>query len=734
MVILAGCNAAPTGTPTATAPVEPTPTPELAQPPVRIVSPPDPADVVTAYFDAWQEDDYGAMYARLSAESRASISEEDFANRYLDALIEAAVPTGQLDYQILSAQVHDPESAEAQYRLVLHSQLIGDIVREHRIALALEGGEWRVIWDPALILPDLAGGNHLRMVNFVPQRGLIYDRNGDPLVEYTDAYALGLVPNEINVDAEADMLTLLSRATGHPPEYIASLYLNVGLGYEFYIPFTSIMAAAFDPFYNALNSFDAVRIAPFSGRYYVNAGVAPQSVGYVSAIQPEEVDQFRRQGYQWTERVGREGLEVWGASYLGGTRGGALYLDDPDGNLIVKIGEQPARPASDIHTTLDKDLQIAVQKALLGFKGAAVVLERDTGRVLAIASSPTFDPNLFNPDNYNSQFTSPLFNPDEPLFNRAVRGQYALGSVFKIVTIAAALESDLFSPQSTYDCQYEFTELGSPILYDWTYEREDVPPSGVLTLPEGLMRSCNPWFWHIGLTFFEQDMITQIADMAKGFGLGSPTGIELPEEAAGQVPVPTEKLDATNLAIGQGGLLVTPIQVARFVVAVGNGGTLYQPQLVERIVDSDGQVVESFQPIATGSLPVSAEMLQVIRAAMESVVIDSRGTAYRVMGAFPRVRGVPLAGKTGTAQLDGAADPHSWYVVYSDAGRQDRPDIAIAVIVENEGEGAEFAAPIALRILETYFLDRPITKFPWEARIGVPQDLLPDPEEQEEGF
>jgi penicillin-binding protein 2 len=242
------------------------------------------------------------------------------------------------------------------------------------------------------------------------------------------------------------------------------------------------------------------------------------------------------------------------------------------------------------------------------------------------------------------------------------------------------------------------------------------------------MRSCNPWFYHIGLTLFNQGLRNLIPEMARGFGLGQPTGVVgVPEEAPGQVPAdPQEKLAATNIAIGQGDLQVTPIQVAAFVAAVANGGTLYRPQMVERIVSPTDTVIQQFTPEAVGTLPITPENLAIIQDAMNMVVRNSRGTAYSVVGAFP----IELHGKTGTAEVGGGLDPHAWFVAYSNEDNAEQPDIAVVVIAENAGEGSEIAAPIARRVFEVYFFGRPRLLYPWEDRLGVPDDLLPEEEEE----
>jgi penicillin-binding protein 2 len=435
--------------------------------------------------------------------------------------------------------------------------------------------------------------------------------------------------------------------------------------------------------------------------------------------------------------VGRGGLEYFAEDSLAGVRGGVLYVVDPNKNIITQLAAKKPEPAQAVYTTIDYDLQLGLQRSNAlsnGMLGAIVVLERDTGRVLAMLSSPGFNPNLFEPTNYNySYLINDLYDPiTTPLLNRATQGQLPLGSVFKIVTMSAALQSGLYTQDSTYECGYFFTELPGMEPHDWTYDHYlkdgKTQPSGLLTLPEGLMRSCNPWFWHIGLDFYNRGMFTTLSDMALGFGLGSSTGLEI-GDLAGQIPEPTSQVDAINLAIAQGNTLITPLQVADFVAAVGNGGTLYTPNVIDQIVPVVGDPTYVFTPTVRGTLPVSPENLSLVQEAMVTVVMNPRGTAYRTsaygINSFVNNTGIPVAAKTGTAE-SGYADPHAWFAGYTFAGRENRPDIAIAVIVENGGEGSEVAAPIFRRVLEIYFLGSPQMRYPWEAQVGVVATPTPE--------
>jgi penicillin-binding protein 2 len=726
-LVLAACAPAaqtPTITPTDL------PTPTLAEPSVQTTRPPDVLAAAQAYLDAWKQEDYAAMYNLLTPISRDAITAEEFEKFYRDVIAEAALSSW--DSEILSS-LTNPRSAQVGYRVTLRSVLVGELQRETLMNLSLENGAWQVQWDEALVMPELHNGNYLRMEYRSPQRANIYDKSGSALVAQADAVAIGLDTAQVDEEFTNSLLTELFLLTGVRPETLRP-QLDAYRPSGWYLPVADVSADALNAFSIDICSRTGVICQPFRGRYYFESGIAPHVVGYVSAIQAEEVEQYKRLGYNvFSDRVGQKGLEVWGEQYLGGTRGGVLYLVAPDGAIITRLAESNPTPAQAIYTTLDKDLQMGVQAAMSNLRGAIVVLERDTGRVLAMASSPGFNPNLFEPQNYNSSTQIlDLFDQEQlPLLNRATQGQYPLGSVFKIIPFAEALESGFYTPETEYNCEYFFTELFGVTLNDWTYDHylEDgkTQASGILTLPEGLMRSCNPWFWHIGLDLFNRGLTTGISYMARGFGLGKVTGFELPEES-GNIPDPGSQLDATNLAIGQGNMLVTPLQVAVFIAAIGNGGTLYTPHVVERIAPPDGAATYLFTPQVAGTLPISTETLSIIQDAMVSVVSNPRGTAYFVLGPFGRSYSIPIAGKTGTAQ-SGFGDPHAWFAGYSFANRENKPDIAVVVIAERAGEGSEIAAPIFRRVMEVYFLGRPQIKYPWESQIGVV--ATPTPEEAE---
>jgi len=705
---------------------------------VKITSAPDAQEPMRVYLEAFKSDNYEAMYEMLTQASRNTISAEDFSKRHSDAL--NTMSAGSFDYETLSALVNNPYTAQVAFRIVYHTALVGDISRDMVARFNLEDGEWKLQWDESLILPELAGGMRLAMDYQIPARGDIYDADGKAIVNQASAVALGIIPGQMSDKNSGTLINELSQLCLIDPEELRDKIASSGL--DWYIPVCEASVEEAERIL-ALNPGGLV-VTPYEARFY-HQGLASQVVGYTQFISEENLDEYRRLGYRGDERVGAAGIEKWAEDYLAGKHGGSLYVVDPNsGQIVSRISESAPQPASSIYLTIDRDLQFYAQQALTGFRGAVVVLERDTGRVLAMAASPGFDANLFEPTNYNNTLLTELINDaEQPLVNRATQGQYPLGSVFKIITFSAALESGLFLPETTLDCQYEWTGLPDRVLYDWTWEKcqervqagefcdtRSTTPSGLLTLPEGIMRSCNPWFYQIGLDLYNFDRGSDIANMARAFGFGAPTGIEQVSEAPGQIIDPPSLLDAVNQAVGQGDVLVTPLQTAMMIAAVGNGGTLYRPQLVESIQPVEGEPTVVFKPEARGTLPLRPDNLEVLQEALISVVDDPRGTANF------RLRGMdfPAAGKTGTAESGSAiGKPHAWFAGYTYCGDLDdelpvcenKPDIAVAVIVENIGDGSEYGAPIFRRMIQVHYFGTPQSLFWWEASYGVPRTPTP---------
>lgn len=676
----------PAPTPT---PVPPTPTPL-----------PSPMEAITAALEAIRREDPEALWPWLTPASRAALSREDLRALWRATLNAAGVQS--VEIQPL-AVIQEGEITQARYRIRWTTALFGELEAEGTLELRLLPEGWRVVWRDALLWPALGEGERLQVEYVIPERANLYDRNEQSLAAQGEWVEIGVVPGQIT--DEGLLLQRLARVTGLPPETIRSRYASGRP--DWYMPIVTLPADHVAPFAADLEATPGVVLRVRSGRIY--AGVAPQTVGIVGKIPPEELDAWRRRGYRGDEWVGRMGLEAWGEPYLAGTHGGRLFIQParPEGTPRL-IAERPFTPGRSIITTLSRDLQAQVEEIFGDRTGAVVVMDPRNGDLLAIASGPKFDPNA-------------LLRPNSPppppgaFLNRATQGLYPPGSIFKIVMMAAALTHG-FTPRSVFQDPGYWDGLG-PGYRKWCWLRTG---HGLVDLPTALIVSCNVAFYHIGFALYQQDPDI-VPQMARAFGLGAPTGVRGIPEEAGLVPDaawraqqggrPWSAGDAVNMAIGQSDLLVTPLQIARMLAAVANGGVLYRPRLVARISRAPGQPEETFEPEAQGQLPISEEALSVIRQGLLGVTTHPRGTATWVFRGMP----FQVAGKTGTAETIPGQKPHAWFACYAPA---DRPELVVVVVVEHGGQGSAVAAPLARQILEAYY--------------GLPRTPLPAPPAQED--
>ena len=687
----------------------------------------DPAGYARAFYRAWEMGDYLGMYSLLTPSSQVVVDSASFIRRYEETMRTAAV--SNVHAQPLGV-LREGNTAEFGVRVTLTSDIVGDLVRDHTAHMAYEGGRWGIVWDEGLILPELAGGNRLTLETRVPSRGNIYDVGGKALAYQGSAYELGVIPGRIQ--DEPGLLAALSKALGLSPEQIKEKYAAALP--EWYVPVGVVSEDALPQFALALEPYLDKGLATPKRRpmrLYSDTNSAAHVIGYMGSITPERLAEYQAQGFTGDEMVGIAGLEAWGEDFLNGDRGGILSVVDATGQVISLVGDRAPQPARSIYTTLDLKFQAAVEQALADAVathpaadfGAIAVLDPRDGAVRALATWPTYDPKAFDPLRPDSaQVVGALLNdPGQPLLNRATQGAYPAGSTFKLVTYGAALASGLYTPDSRYSSTGSWSRLGEEFTkYDWLSSGH-----GTISLRTALVVSCNSCFYDVGYTIDGADN-TLLPRIAREFGLGQPTGIQGIAESAGLIPDPEWKLanigegwatgDAVNMAIGQGYVQVTPLQMANIVAAIANGGTLYRPTLVDRIGESPTSPEELPEPHVNGVLPLSAEQLAVVRESLWNVTHAGNGTATHRFVDMP----VPVAGKTGTAEAPPGL-PHAWFVGYAPAepyttpdGRLvETPELAIAVVLEHAGEGSDVAAPLFRRVVELYYGIDP-TPFPWQ--------------------
>ena len=704
-VLMTGCGNTPLTSPSITATTTAISTPVPTPSPTLDVATPE--SVGRGFLSAWEIGNYTEMYNLLLPSLRAGLPQADFENAYRRALDLTTTISVTLTPQTLSI---DKDKAWIAFNEVWHTGLFGDLQAANQVSLVKENGQWGIDWHRDTIWPDLASGNTFAVEYQIPPRANIYDHNGAGLAIPSTIVTVGVIPQ--NIQDETAVLNALSQVLGLTVEEIQTSY--AGQPAHWYIPIQDITGEA-SLAYDDLLSLPGIQRRERTGRLYPLEGVASHVVGWISPIPEESYSMYRHQGYRGDELVGIAGLESWGESILAGTNGGRLSIVSADGGHIKSLVERRPERGRAIYTTIDREFQYSAEQALGERRGAIVALDVHTGAILALTSGPHFDNNVFIRLTDTWPRLAVLNDPNLPLLNRAIQGIYPSGSIFKIVTITAGLEAGGLTADSTFFCPGYWDGLGEMNRKVCWLETGH----GTITLKDGLSASCNVTFYEVG-KILDGIAPDTLSTYGRSFGFGAKTGLQEFSDAPGLIPDPEWKQatyregwgtgDTVNLAIGQGFLQVTPLQVARMMAAVANGGTLYRPYVVDRVVGSAGNVEPIAEIQATGRLPISQANLAIVQEALYGVTTASFGTTtHRFQGL-----NIPVAGKTGTAeQSDENALPHSWFAGYFPA---DDPQIAMAILVENAGEGSTVAAPMFRQVLEGYY-GLPITPLPTPAAI-----------------
>jgi penicillin-binding protein 2 len=680
-----------------------------------------PEDAAKAFLDAWKSAKYEDMYAALSTQSQEIYALPVFKTSYEDAA--DALSLSGIEYTVSKTEIQGAAAA-VTYDVSFVSPVFGTIDDPGRtLRLVQKPGGWGVAWSSMDIFDGLAAGSRLEVTSRRQPRGTIYDRNGQPLVEPTGT----LIPvyaaqqDMPNVD---DCLDLLADVLMKQRYDLVNYFAPFAPDTIFYLG--TIDAETEAARGQELRDICAASIYTDSSRdvrHYVLGSGAVHLTGYVGQIPVEELQSYQDRGYASGDLVGLSGIEQQYEEVLGGQPEKVLRIISSTGVILRELGGKQGTDPESVTLTIDRDLQSATAHALVdAFNYAepnwaapgispgagAVVIDVKTGAILAMSSYPFFDPNIFNPDSpieSRGIAVSDVYgDPRQPLRNRVVQEQYFPGSTFKIITLSAALSENLF-PEPTFYCDLTWDgrakgDTASP-RFDWrSFEPEDSPTSnaaGELTASQALTASCNPFFYEMGVRLFQKSP-DSLVGYARRLGLGAATGLDrVFGEASGSLPNPTAIEQGINEAIGQGGIQVTILQMARMVASIANGGTLYKPFLVEKVGGDNGTMpVMQAEPVVIGDNGLSDAVMNQVKQGMCAVTTDTTlGTAWFNFEEASFL----TCGKTGTAQ-SGRREPYGWFVAYAP---KDDPQIAVAVMVEYSREGSETAGPIARRILDSYF-------------------------------
>ena len=550
--------------------------------------------------------------------------------------------------------------------------------------------------------------NRIHLQKILPFRGLILDRNGELLVDNRPSYNLYILPEDIQ--DRKQLLASLKFLLDINPEEISDKLDKTSNVYSFkpILIKKDITRDELAVIETNLFNLPGLTVEPSHQRKYIFGNLASHVIGYLGEISENELRSGKYSDNSSGDLIGKSGVEGRWQNYLNGITGDMQVEVDAAGRKLQVLSKIPPVSGMNITLTIDKNLQSLAEENLKDKKGAIVALNPNNGEVLAMASSPAIDPNLFINGIDKTEWEKMISSGDFPLQNKAISGQYPPGSTFKIIMSLAGLEEGVIDPGENLSCNGEFT-VGNRTYQCWKEHGH-----GSVNFLRAITESCDIYFYKIGIRLG----IDKIAYYAKMCGLGQKTGFELSNEAEGLIPtsewklkrfgVPWQLGETVSTSIGQSFVSVTPLQMARLISAVFNGGKLYQPQIVRRIGNDKDDIYQS-TPTLMGEISVRQENLELLKEALIAVVNEPQGT-----GSKAEIKGIKVAGKTGTAQivtLDAAKDlnskgkatdefkDHAWFVAIAPA---ENPQIALAVLIEHGGHGASAAAPIARDLIKEY--------------------------------
>jgi penicillin-binding protein 2 len=556
---------------------------------------------------------------------------------------------------------------------------------------------------------QMSTNNCIRIRENPAARGMILDRKGRLLALNRPSFEVYLVPEDLKENPE--VLVRVGQMLNMNPEGIKEKLQTQ----KKRTPFRPVKIKS-DIEWNELARLETSRVH-LPGlfvdvrprRTYHHGPLASHLIGYLGEVDENELRQSAGSPYRMGAMIGKYGVEYQWETYLRGVDGGRQIEVDALGREIKDLGSVESFPGNNLTLTIDFDLQRVAEEAFQEKTGALIAMDPKSGRVLAMVSKPSFDPDTFARNISSEEWKSLTENPFSPLQNKGIQGQYPPGSVFKIITAIAGLETGVITPNTQLTCKGVYP-YGNR---DFRCYKEG--GHGTINLHRAIVESCDIYFYQVGLKVG----VDAIAHYAQEFGLGGLTGIALPHEKSGIVPstswkkrrlgAPWYSGETLSLAVGQGYINATPLQLLMLISAVANGGKLYLPQVVEKVEDIYGNTLKDYPPVEVARADISEKTLHFIQEALMGAVNDPHGTGWACA-----LKDFKVAGKTGTAQVIKMAQDfkkgdmdrmplkfkdHAWFVAYAPF---EDPIIAVVVLVEHGGYGGAAAAPIAKRVIEKY--------------------------------
>lgn len=545
----------------------------------------------------------------------------------------------------------------------------------------------------------LSNNNRLKALPIHATRGLIFDRNGKLLVDNKASYSVAAIPLELRTKGEHEVVKKAAMLLGlEEGRVLKTIERRKRRSFE---PITlkrnvdfrtlSILEENIDKYPGIIYQVDPRRA-------YVYGMSAAHLLGYTGEMSEAESKRMKKEGYLYGEQIGKTGLEKQYEKYLRGVPGIRYVEVNAVGKKINELKDKytPPEAGSNLYLTLDIDLQQVAEQAFSPtLRGALVAMDPRTGEILALLSRPAYDPNVFSVALSNAQWKA-LNTVQQPLLNRALQGLYPPGSTMKMLTALAALETGAIDRHTLFSPCHGAYRFGTSTFRCWKSAGH-----GRLDVHEALVNSCNVYFYQVAQKLGLRNWST----FARFFGLHQKTGIDLPGEVAGLVPQEAyfnkkygkngfTKGQMLNLAIGQGDMLSTPIELASYTAILANGGNRVTPYLMKRVVSSRGGTIATTEPHIVPITAVTSLNYELIKDAMQDVIVHRNGTAHAC-----NIPGIKIAGKTGSAE-NSHGRTHALFTAFAPA---DNPTIVITVIVENAGHGGSIAAPIARRVFEQYF-------------------------------